>query len=131
MSVPFLQVSGAEFADHPRVQNLGNPICVVPHLNTNARLMLATPTYRIAHLFYALRRCLKDLDDYYPELTQSITVPRQFLCSAALTPALQSIQAAGISETPPMISPHFKQYFKCSVRLLMFHQTIGTVRSAS
>ncbi|RDX42863.1 hypothetical protein OH76DRAFT_1259350 [Lentinus brumalis] len=110
---PTIQVSGAVFADQLVVQNLGDPVCVVPRLNTTGRSMLDDAGHRVAQLFYALRECLKELDDYYAALIQSITVPKRHLRSVGVMPgrpAPTSTGRAGLSPPPPMISPHFAQY---------------------
>ncbi|KAI0328013.1 hypothetical protein GY45DRAFT_1362911 [Cubamyces sp. BRFM 1775] len=85
---PNLQVSGAVFGDQFVVQNLGDPISVVPRPSFNGRSMLDDAGHRVAQLFYALRTCLAELDDYYVHL----------------------IHAVRSSHPVPLISPHFKNY---------------------
>ena len=98
------------FADELVVQNLCDPICVVPRLNTAGRSMLDDAGHRVARLFYALRECLKELDDYYAELIQSMTLPKRPLRSVGVMPGHPTAPAADLVPPPPIISPHFAQY---------------------
>ncbi|RPD73617.1 hypothetical protein L226DRAFT_572275 [Lentinus tigrinus ALCF2SS1-7] len=111
---PNLLVSGAVFADQLIVQNLGDSISIVPRPNLNGRSMLDDAGHRVAQLFYALRTCLKELDDYYTRLIESMTVPDPHPGAVGIGPRLPtrgpSAGAARTMQSAPMISPYFKTY---------------------
>ncbi|TFK85145.1 hypothetical protein K466DRAFT_552522 [Polyporus arcularius HHB13444] len=109
---PNLQVSGAVFADQLVVQNLGDSISVVPRPNLNGRSFLDDAGYRVAQLFYALRMCLQELDEYYTHLIQSMAVldPHSGDAGVMPRPARPSTGAARTLQPAPMVSPHFKTY---------------------
>ncbi|KAI0708788.1 hypothetical protein C8T65DRAFT_740166 [Cerioporus squamosus] len=110
---PNLQVSGAVFADQFIVQNLGDSVSVVPRLNRKGRSLLDDAGYRVAQLFYALRMCLRELDDYYADLIDSVTIPKSHPGAVGVMPGRPIrpfIRAARGLQPPPMVSPHFKTY---------------------
>ncbi|RPD53873.1 hypothetical protein L226DRAFT_617285 [Lentinus tigrinus ALCF2SS1-7] len=69
---PNIQISGG---DQFIAQPLGDSISAVPRPNLAGRSLLDDAYHRVARLFRALRVCLRDLDDYYTALAQSMTVP--------------------------------------------------------
>ncbi|KAI0694019.1 hypothetical protein C8T65DRAFT_744535 [Cerioporus squamosus] len=114
-AVPNLQVSGAVFADQLIVQNLGDTISVVPRLNLNGRSSLDNAGHRVAQLFYALRMCLNELDEYYTHLIHSMAVPNPpHSGNVGVMPGRSARPSTGAARTsqpaPMVISPHFKTY---------------------